>query len=73
MIRVGLQLPNFTFPGVGPGSLFDTIARTATSGEQHGFDSVWVMECSMTTNTIVPGVDLSGAHLSWRYWQVSFT
>ncbi|HVM64398.1 MAG TPA: LLM class F420-dependent oxidoreductase [Acidimicrobiales bacterium] len=44
MIRVGLQLPNFTFPGVGPGSLFGTIARTATSGEQHGFDSIWVMD-----------------------------
>ena len=44
MIRVGLQLPNFTFPGVGDDALFETLARVATAGERAGFDSVWVMD-----------------------------
>jgi len=44
MIRVGLQLPNFTFDGVGDDELFDVVARVAVAGERSGFDSVWVMD-----------------------------
>jgi len=44
VIRVGLQLPNFTFPGVGDDELFETVARVAAAGERSGFDSVWVMD-----------------------------
>jgi F420-dependent oxidoreductase-like protein len=44
LIRVGLQMPNFTFPGVADDELFDTVARVAVAGEQAGFDSVWVMD-----------------------------
>jgi len=44
MIRVGLQLPNFTFPGVGDDELFETLAGVAVAGERSGFDSVWVMD-----------------------------
>jgi F420-dependent oxidoreductase-like protein len=44
MIRVGLQLPNFTFDGVGDDELFEVVARVAVAGERSGFDSVWVMD-----------------------------
>jgi F420-dependent oxidoreductase-like protein len=42
--RLGLQIPNFTFPGVADADLFETIAGIATSAEDNGFDSVWVMD-----------------------------
>jgi F420-dependent oxidoreductase-like protein len=44
LTRLGLQIPNFTFPGVADADLFDTIAGIATTAEAHGFDSVWVMD-----------------------------
>jgi F420-dependent oxidoreductase-like protein len=42
--RLGLQIPNFTFPGVKDADLFETIAGIATTAEDNGFDSVWVMD-----------------------------
>jgi F420-dependent oxidoreductase-like protein len=42
--RLGLQIPNFTFPGVADADLFETVAGIATAAEAHGFDSVWVMD-----------------------------
>ena len=42
--RLGLQIPSFTFPGVADADLFETIAGIATTAENHGFDSVWVMD-----------------------------
>jgi len=42
--RLGLQIPNFTFPGVADADLFETVAGIATTAEAHGFDSVWVMD-----------------------------
>jgi F420-dependent oxidoreductase-like protein len=42
--RLGLQIPSFTFPGVAVADLFETIAGIATTAEEHGFDSVWVMD-----------------------------
>jgi F420-dependent oxidoreductase-like protein len=44
MIRLGLQMPNFTLPGVAPDELFDRVASVAAAGERSGFDSVWVMD-----------------------------
>ncbi|MEI6497077.1 MAG: LLM class F420-dependent oxidoreductase [Actinomycetota bacterium] len=44
LIRMGLQIPNFTYPGVGPDELFERIATIATTAEASGFDSVWVMD-----------------------------
>ena len=44
MIRLGLQIPNFTFPGVSDAQLFDHVATIARTGEEVGFDSVWVMD-----------------------------
>ncbi|MDO8363316.1 MAG: LLM class F420-dependent oxidoreductase [Actinomycetota bacterium] len=43
-IRVGLQIPSFTFPGVGPAELFETVANAAVAAEASGFDSVFVMD-----------------------------
>jgi len=44
LIRQGLQIPSFTYPGVAPADLFDHIAAIATTAEANGFDSVWVMD-----------------------------
>lgn len=42
--RVGLQIPNFTYPGVADADLFETVATIATTAEQAGADSVFVMD-----------------------------
>jgi F420-dependent oxidoreductase-like protein len=44
MIKVGLQIPNFTYPGVAPDQLFERIADIAVAGEQAGADAVMVMD-----------------------------
>ncbi|MFM2076199.1 MAG: hypothetical protein RJA49_89 [Actinomycetota bacterium] len=43
-IRMGLQIPSFTYPGVGTADLFETIAGIAVTAENSGFDSVYVMD-----------------------------
>jgi len=43
-IRLGYQIPNFTYPGVGTGDLFDTVAAQAREAEAAGFDTVLVMD-----------------------------
>ena len=42
MTKFGIQLPNFS--GFDPADLFDHVAGLATTAEQAGFDSVWVMD-----------------------------
>jgi F420-dependent oxidoreductase-like protein len=44
MTRLGYQIPNFTYPGVGPAELFGVIAQQATEAEASGFDTVLVMD-----------------------------
>jgi F420-dependent oxidoreductase-like protein len=44
MTRLGYQIPNFTYPGVGPGELFDSIAAQAREADTSGFDTVLVMD-----------------------------
>jgi len=44
MTRLGLQIPNFTYPDTGPADLFPVIARQATEADQAGFDTVLVMD-----------------------------
>jgi F420-dependent oxidoreductase-like protein len=44
MIRAGLQIPNFTYPGVAPEDLFETVATVAVTAEQSGFDTIMVMD-----------------------------
>jgi F420-dependent oxidoreductase-like protein len=42
--RLGLQIPNLTFPGVDDGLLFERVADVAVAAEESGFDSVWFMD-----------------------------
>jgi F420-dependent oxidoreductase-like protein len=44
MIRLGLQIPLFTYPGVGDDALFERVSDIATTAEESGFDSVFVMD-----------------------------
>jgi F420-dependent oxidoreductase-like protein len=44
MTRLGYQIPNFTYPGVGPSGLFDLVAAQAVEAERAGFDTVMVMD-----------------------------
>jgi F420-dependent oxidoreductase-like protein len=44
MTRLGYQIPNFTYPDVGPDGLFDAIARQAKEADGSGFDTVLVMD-----------------------------
>jgi F420-dependent oxidoreductase-like protein len=42
--KLGYQIPNFTYPGVGPDGLFEAVARQAEAAEGSGFDTVLVMD-----------------------------
>lgn len=44
MLRLGLQIPNFTYPEVAPAELFERVAASAVAAEQAGFDTVMVMD-----------------------------
>jgi len=44
MIRLGYQIPNFTYPGVADRDLFGTVAAQAREAEAAGFDTVLVMD-----------------------------
>ena len=43
-VRIGLQIPRFDFPGVGPEALFEKLVEIASTAEASGFDSVFVMD-----------------------------
>jgi F420-dependent oxidoreductase-like protein len=43
-IGLGLQIPNFNFPGVGEEQLFERLSDIATTAEASGFDSLFVMD-----------------------------
>jgi F420-dependent oxidoreductase-like protein len=42
-MRIGLQIPNFTWPG-GPPAMAATLERIARTAEDAGFYSLWVMD-----------------------------
>jgi len=42
-MKIGLQIPNFTF-GTPDDQLFEQVLARATAAEESGFDSVWVMD-----------------------------
>lgn len=44
MTKLGYQIPNFTYPGVGPAGLFEAVARQAEAADRSGFDTVLVMD-----------------------------
>lgn len=43
-MKLGLQIPNFTFQDSGPADLGPKLAEIAKAAEGVGFDSVWVMD-----------------------------
>jgi F420-dependent oxidoreductase-like protein len=44
MTKLGYQIPNFTYPGVGPADLFEAIAAQAAAADRAGFDTVLLMD-----------------------------
>src|SRR5919198_606659 len=44
MTKLGYQIPNYTYPGVGPDGLFEAVARQAEAADSSGFDTVLVMD-----------------------------
>jgi F420-dependent oxidoreductase-like protein len=44
MIKVGLQIPNFTYPDTAPADLFEKVAAVAVAAEDAGADTVMVMD-----------------------------
>ncbi|MGQ0433929.1 MAG: LLM class F420-dependent oxidoreductase [Microthrixaceae bacterium] len=44
MIKVGIQIPNFTYPDPAPGDLFEKVAAIAVAAEDAGADTVMVMD-----------------------------
>lgn len=44
MLRFGLQLPSFTFPGVPDERLFERVSEVARAAEEAGFDAFFVMD-----------------------------
>jgi F420-dependent oxidoreductase-like protein len=44
MTRLGYQIPNFTYPGVGAPELFDVVAAQAREADASGFDTLLVMD-----------------------------
>jgi F420-dependent oxidoreductase-like protein len=44
MIKVGLQIPNFTYPDTEPADLFERVAAAAVAAEDAGADTVMVMD-----------------------------
>jgi len=44
MTRLGYQIPNFTYPDIGPADLYSVVARQAQEADRSGFDTVLVMD-----------------------------
>jgi F420-dependent oxidoreductase-like protein len=55
--RLGLQIPNFTYEGVADADLFETVAAIATTAEDSGFDSLWVMDHFYQIAMVGPSTD----------------
>ena len=43
-ISLGLHLPNFNYPGIGPDEVFEHLVAIATTAEESGFSSISVMD-----------------------------
>src|SRR5947209_9874300 len=57
MKLLGLQIPNFTYPGVPDDRLFECVASIAGTAERAGFDSVFVMDHLYQIATVGPRKD----------------
>jgi F420-dependent oxidoreductase-like protein len=56
-IRLGLQLPSFTFPDVPVDRMFERVAEIATTAERSGFDAFFVMDHYHQIANIGPPTD----------------
>lgn len=52
-MKIGLQIPNFTWPG-GPPQMAGKLAEIARAAEGAGFYSVWVMDHFFQIVTVGP-------------------
>jgi F420-dependent oxidoreductase-like protein len=57
MMRLGLQIPSFTYPGIPDDQLFERVADIAATAEQAGFDTVWVMDHLYQIGNVGPRTD----------------
>ena len=55
--RFGLQVPNFTYPGVADCDMFGRVAEIAVTAEGSGFDSLWVMDHFYQIGSVGPRTD----------------
>ncbi|TDD14236.1 LLM class F420-dependent oxidoreductase [Actinomadura sp. KC06] len=55
-MRIGLQIPSFTFPG-GPDQIAPTFARMAKDADQAGLHSLWVMDHFFQIDVVGPPED----------------
>ncbi|MDG2336160.1 MAG: LLM class F420-dependent oxidoreductase [Myxococcota bacterium] len=44
MTRLGYQIPNFTYPNIAPGDIFENVVAQAKAAEAAGYDRVFVMD-----------------------------
>ena len=44
MTRLGYQIPNFTYPGIGPEGIFANVVEQAKAAEANGFDRILLMD-----------------------------
>jgi len=55
-VKLGLQIPSFTFPG-GTEALAPTLARIVRTADAVGFDSIWVMDHFWQIRSVGPKTD----------------
>ncbi len=44
VLKFGLQIPRFDYPGVAPDRLFERVQDIARAAEESGFDSIWAQD-----------------------------
>jgi F420-dependent oxidoreductase-like protein len=55
-VRIGLQIPSFTFPG-GTEAIGPTLGRIVHDADAAGFDSIWVMDHFFQIRGVGPATD----------------
>ena len=59
-MRIGLQIPNFNFPGVGPGDLLDTLKQCVERLDRYRRPSQRVGESNTKAGLIEPVIAALG-------------
>jgi alkanesulfonate monooxygenase SsuD/methylene tetrahydromethanopterin reductase-like flavin-dependent oxidoreductase (luciferase family) len=58
-VKIGLQIDSFKWPG-GPAEIGPTLGRIASTAEDAGFDSIWVMDHFFQIRGVGPATDGPG-------------